>query len=129
MRRRRCRVSSLCDFGEDEEKIEVEWAGQWLMLGCLTDFLVNMSASADVLALAKVEVDLATIPEGKNVSSMRSRLDYEAYSVNRSSSNGEASPCSFATARKKRFKKLRRSTGTNSETHSLIRIVSRNQSG
>lgn len=31
------------------------------------DFLTNMSASADVLALAKVEVDLATIPEGKNV--------------------------------------------------------------
>ena len=33
-----------------------------------TDFLVNMSASADVLAMAKVEVDLAAIPEGKNVS-------------------------------------------------------------
>jgi len=32
-----------------------------------TEFLVNMSASADVLAQAKVEVDLATIPEGKNV--------------------------------------------------------------
>ncbi|KAF2261358.1 ubiquinol-cytochrome c r [Lojkania enalia] len=31
------------------------------------DFLVNMSASADVLAQAKVEIDLATIPEGKNV--------------------------------------------------------------
>lgn len=31
------------------------------------DFLVNLSASADVLALAKVEVDLNTIPEGKNV--------------------------------------------------------------
>jgi hypothetical protein len=33
------------------------------------DFLVNMSASADVLAMAKVEVDLAAIPEGKNVCS------------------------------------------------------------
>ena len=31
------------------------------------DFLTNMSASADVLALAKVEVDLTQIPEGKNV--------------------------------------------------------------
>lgn len=31
------------------------------------DFLVNMSASADVLAQAKVEVGLASIPEGKNV--------------------------------------------------------------
>lgn len=27
-----------------------------------------MSASADVLAMAKVEVDLGSIPEGKNVS-------------------------------------------------------------
>lgn len=32
-----------------------------------TDFLVNMSASADVLAQAKVEIDLTAIPEGKNV--------------------------------------------------------------
>jgi ubiquinol-cytochrome c reductase iron-sulfur subunit len=31
------------------------------------EFLVNMSASADVLAMAKVEVDLSIIPEGKNV--------------------------------------------------------------
>ncbi|KAL8694841.1 MAG: hypothetical protein Q9218_000600 [Villophora microphyllina] len=31
------------------------------------DFLVNMSASADVLAQAKVEIDLKAIPEGKNV--------------------------------------------------------------
>lgn len=33
----------------------------------IQQFLVNMSASADVLAMAKVEVDLAAIPEGKNV--------------------------------------------------------------
>ncbi|ESK98228.1 ubiquinol-cytochrome c reductase iron-sulfur subunit [Moniliophthora roreri MCA 2997] len=33
----------------------------------VTEFLKTMSASADVLALAKVEVDLSTIPEGKNV--------------------------------------------------------------
>lgn len=33
----------------------------------ITDILVNMSASADVMALSKVEVNLATIPEGKNV--------------------------------------------------------------
>jgi len=31
------------------------------------DFLQNMSASADVLAMAKVEVDLSAIPEGKNI--------------------------------------------------------------
>lgn len=35
----------------------------------VADFLVNMSASADVLAQAKVEVDLSAIPLGKNVSS------------------------------------------------------------
>lgn len=34
----------------------------------IVDFLVNMSASADVLAQAKVEIDLSQIPEGKNVS-------------------------------------------------------------
>jgi ubiquinol-cytochrome c reductase iron-sulfur subunit len=33
----------------------------------VSEFLVNMAASADVLAMAKVEVDLASIPEGKNV--------------------------------------------------------------
>lgn len=33
----------------------------------VSDFLKNMSASADVLALAKVEVDMNAIPEGKNV--------------------------------------------------------------
>ncbi|KAH9081862.1 ubiquinol-cytochrome c reductase iron-sulfur subunit [Lactarius deliciosus] len=32
----------------------------------VTEFLGTMSASADVLALAKVEVELASIPEGKN---------------------------------------------------------------
>lgn len=33
----------------------------------VTGFLSSMAASADVLALAKVEVDMANIPEGKNV--------------------------------------------------------------
>ncbi|KAH9836518.1 ubiquinol-cytochrome c reductase iron-sulfur subunit [Rhodofomes roseus] len=33
----------------------------------VTEFLATMAASADVLAMAKVELDLATIPEGKNV--------------------------------------------------------------
>jgi len=33
----------------------------------VTEFLQTMAASADVLALAKVEVDLNNIPEGKNV--------------------------------------------------------------
>jgi len=33
----------------------------------ITDILVNMSASADVMALSKVEVNLSAIPAGKNV--------------------------------------------------------------
>lgn len=33
----------------------------------VTDYLVNLAASADVLALAKVEVDMANVPEAKNV--------------------------------------------------------------
>jgi len=33
----------------------------------VTGFLETMAATADVLALAKVEVELANIPEGKNV--------------------------------------------------------------
>ncbi|KAG5654033.1 hsp70 nucleotide exchange factor fes1 [Sphagnurus paluster] len=33
----------------------------------VSEFLQTMAASADVLALAKVEVDLSNIPEGKNV--------------------------------------------------------------
>ncbi|KAI0374530.1 ubiquinol-cytochrome c reductase iron-sulfur subunit [Pilatotrama ljubarskyi] len=33
----------------------------------VTEFLATMSASADVLAMARVEVELASIPEGKNV--------------------------------------------------------------
>ena len=54
----------------------MKWV-QWLTIALLLrairiDFLVNMSASADVLAQAKVEIDLAEIPEGKNVSSLLS---------------------------------------------------------
>lgn len=33
----------------------------------VTEFLGTMTASADVLAMAKVEVDLSSIPEGKNM--------------------------------------------------------------
>jgi ubiquinol-cytochrome c reductase iron-sulfur subunit len=47
--------------------------GTYSMVGAMaaknivSDFLVNLSASADVLAMSKLEVNLATIPEGKNV--------------------------------------------------------------
>lgn len=56
------------DFGDGtgasktwSRRLTIYWFGN-------TEFLKNMSASADVLAMAKVEVDLASIPEGKNVS-------------------------------------------------------------
>lgn len=41
-------------------------------MALLADFLVNMAASADVLAMAKVEIDISTIPEAKNVSGKHS---------------------------------------------------------
>lgn len=57
------------------QEVEAE-ANTW---GAL-EFLVNMSASADVLAMAKVEVDLNTIPEGKNVSTS-CNLQFSGYSM------------------------------------------------
>lgn len=45
--------------------------------GNFTDFLVNMSASADILAQAKVEIDLKAIPEGKNVRISSSLIYFE----------------------------------------------------
>jgi hypothetical protein len=41
-----------------------------------------MSASADVLAMAKVEVDLSTIPEGKNVSYNEIGISVSQYYAN-----------------------------------------------
>ena len=68
----------------DFSKYEAKDAGTnrglaYLMIGSLgllsasaakstvTEFLATMSASADVLAMAKVELELGAIPEGKNV--------------------------------------------------------------
>lgn len=50
-----------------------------LMDFSMTDFLVNMSASADVLAQAKVEIDLSAIPLGKNVILLLSIFSYHSY--------------------------------------------------
>ena len=76
-----------------------------------------MSASADVLAMAKVEVDLAAIPEGKNVSTMRLATNAGQTSLiaYRSSSSGVESQSSS---------RLRRSG-----IHKPMRIVSKSQSG
>lgn len=89
-------------------------------LGCGTgadgvvEFLVNMSASADVLAMAKVEVDLNAIPEGKNVRDIPICRGWaEKASLTepcRSSSSGEASPSSSATGRRPRSRRPTAST-------------------
>ena len=67
------------DFSETRVKNpEVHRAFSYFMIGTfgavsaasarstVTNFLSTMSASSDVLALAKVEVDMSNIPEGKN---------------------------------------------------------------
>jgi hypothetical protein len=56
-----------CWREEADRTVDGIYRNGLLMFGLRADFLVNMSASADVLAMAKVEVDLSTIPEGKNV--------------------------------------------------------------
>ncbi|XP_069936882.1 cytochrome b-c1 complex subunit Rieske, mitochondrial-like [Cherax quadricarinatus] len=42
-------------------------AGMYCAKTVVTEFVSNMSASADVLAMAKIEIKLADIPEGKSV--------------------------------------------------------------
>jgi len=42
-------------------------AGAYAAKSVVSEFVSSMSASADVLALAKIEVKLGDIPEGKNV--------------------------------------------------------------
>ena len=41
--------------------------GAYAAKGLVTAFVSSMSASADVLAMAKIEIKLADIPEGKSV--------------------------------------------------------------
>lgn len=42
-------------------------SGAFLGKAVATEFIMSMAASADVLALAKIEVNLSEIPEGKNM--------------------------------------------------------------
>ncbi|KAH7035526.1 cytochrome b-c1 complex subunit Rieske [Microdochium trichocladiopsis] len=75
------KANNIPDFGNyiSADSASTNKVFQYFMVGTLgaitaagakstvQEFLKNMSASADVLAMAKVEVDLAAIPEGKNV--------------------------------------------------------------
>ena len=114
-----------------EERKDIEL----IIDGKNTDFLVNMSASADVLAQAKVEIDLAAIPEGKNVSRLSSLQSSHhvkhltRFPSNRSSSNGAASPSSSATAPPTRSKKPKTPNGNHYGTRNPTRIVSRSPTG
>ena len=60
------RMIELNDGNGFVERYNLEFAHTDRVLS-YADFLVNMSASADVLAQAKVEIALGAIPEGKNV--------------------------------------------------------------
>ena len=97
---------------------------------CPADFLVNMSASADVLAMAKVEVDLSTIPEGKNVclhSVREKRVTYA--NKTRLSLNGVASPFSSVTEQQTRSRKPKALRSSHCGILRRMRIVSRSLSG
>ncbi|KAH7150508.1 Rieske [2Fe-2S] iron-sulfur domain-containing protein [Dactylonectria estremocensis] len=59
-------VQGGCDWASQYPAMHLVWSIDGTDNG-FTEFLINMSASADVLAMAKVEVDLSSIPEGKNV--------------------------------------------------------------
>ncbi|KAG4302204.1 hypothetical protein PCK1_001476 [Pneumocystis canis] len=74
-------TTKIPDFShyKSESSLTVNRTFSYFMVGTLgmvaaagaqatvTDFLSNMSASADVLAMAKIEVDLSNLPEGKNL--------------------------------------------------------------
>lgn len=96
---------------------------------------MNMSASADVLAMAKVEVDLTSIPEGKNVSHWketregRRGKDKALLTRSRSSSSGEESPFSSDTEPRTRSTRRTRSTFLHYEIPRLTMTESSNPSG
>jgi hypothetical protein len=96
------------------------------------DFLVNMSASADVLAQAKVEIDLAAIPEGKNVrlpALPTLATPQHVLTRIRSLSNGEASPSSSATAPTQKSKRPRTPSGKPCAIPRPTRSASRSPNG
>ena len=90
-----------------------------------------MSASADVLAMAKVEVDLNAIPEGKNVrfNIWSSHWNSTNAKITRSSSNGVESPFSFVTVPQMRSKKPKTSKLNRSEILKPMPTVSRSLNG
>jgi hypothetical protein len=91
-----------------------------------------MSASADVLAMAKVEVDLSTIPEGKNVSLYALCLFVQLLGMltdHRSSSNGVESQYSSAIVQQTRSRKPKTSRSRHCEIPKGMKTVSRSLNG
>jgi len=90
-----------------------------------------MSASADVLAQAKVEIDLASIPEGKNVRQLdrNNSKGSSLTSICRSLLSGEASPSSSVTVRRTRSRKPTTQSGSLYGTLSRTLTASRSLSG
>lgn len=108
VRKTRCKVRCLAARAIEDWKRGVIC---FVLTSWDVDFLVNMSASADVLAQAKVEVELAAIPEGKNVSI---GVHYGIAAIlieHRSSSNGAASQSSSDTGRTMRSRRQRAPNG------------------
>jgi hypothetical protein len=89
-----------------------------------------MSASADVLAQAKAEVDLSTIPVGKNVSVYAvARFESCLMFIPRLSSNGEANPFSFDIVPSQRSKRPRIQNGNLCEILSQTNSAYRDRNG
>ena len=118
--------------------IIVSHGNSWLICDPYhTDFLVNMSASADVLAQAKVEVGLGAIPEGKNVRSNKTTIPHSSpvywwltrIMEYRSSSSGVESPCSSVTVPRMKSTRPTRSKFPPSVTPRPMRSVFRTPSG
>lgn len=106
-------------------------AKQHTLIVFAIDFLVNMSASADVLAQAKVEINLGSIPEGKNVRHPTTAPAAVAISdtIFRLSSSGVESPSSSVTAPSPRSRKHETPSGNPSVTLSPTRTVCKSQNG
>ena len=111
-------------------KVNEDTATFLLLLTYLViDFLVNLSASADVLAQAKVEIDLSTIPTGKNVRMIRFVLLFPDPATVRSLLNGEASQSSSAIVLKTKSSQHKIQTGTSYEIHNQMKIERKSQNG
>lgn len=89
-----------------------------------------MSASADVLAQAKVEIDLSLIPEGKNVSSRIVHVTTDVtLIIHRLLLSGAGNPSSSDTVPPTKSKKPKTHPGKNYGTLNPTQTASRSLNG